>query len=141
MQKAASDLFIDQVREKVGPYGGQKLKGTFIEHSIVKHQNILMREINEHYKTAKIQVENEQKIASATILLSMYKQYILEKSFNDVTEYVKAWKRLQTEYFSKVPGHFKYEEWSKFSMETMATGIEQIVLMTEPIKTTTVTVN
>ena len=22
MQKAASDLFIDQVREKIGPYGG-----------------------------------------------------------------------------------------------------------------------
>ena len=37
MQKAALDLFIDQVREKIGPYGGTKLKSTFIEHSIIKH--------------------------------------------------------------------------------------------------------
>jgi hypothetical protein len=56
MQKAASDLFIDQVRERIGPYGGQKLKGTFIEHSIVKHQNDLKREIHLHYKKEKSQV-------------------------------------------------------------------------------------
>ena len=56
MQKAASDLFIDQVRERIGPYGGQKLKGTFIEHSIVKHQNDLKQEINFHYKHAKSQL-------------------------------------------------------------------------------------
>lgn len=37
MQKAASDLFIDQVRDKIGPYGGSKLKSTFIEHAIIKH--------------------------------------------------------------------------------------------------------
>ena len=37
MLKAATDLFIDQVREKIGPYGGAKLKSTFVEHLIVKH--------------------------------------------------------------------------------------------------------
>ena len=37
MQKAASDLFIDQVREKIGPFGGSKLKGTFVEQAILKH--------------------------------------------------------------------------------------------------------
>ena len=37
MLKAATDLFIDQVREKIGPYGGIKLKSTFVEHLIIKH--------------------------------------------------------------------------------------------------------
>ena len=94
MQKAASDLFIDQVREKVGPYGGQKLKGTFIEHSIVKHQNLLLKEIHDHYKQVKLQILQEQKIASASILLAMYKKIILEKRFSSVSSYMKAWKLL-----------------------------------------------
>ena len=62
MLKAATDLFIDQVREKIGPYGGTKLKSTFIEHSIIKHQNILVKEIHEHYKQVKLSMLQEQKI-------------------------------------------------------------------------------
>ena len=59
MQKAASDLFIDQVREKIGPYGGTKLKDSFVEHQILKHQNLLMWHLNEHYKEAKIEFRSQ----------------------------------------------------------------------------------
>lgn len=38
MLKAAMDLFIDQVRDKIGPFGGQKMRGSLIEHQIVNHR-------------------------------------------------------------------------------------------------------
>ena len=50
MQKAASNLFIDQVREKIGPYGDSKFKDSFVEHQILKHQNLLIWHLHEHYK-------------------------------------------------------------------------------------------
>lgn len=46
----------------------------------------------------------------------MYKKTILDKQYTDVTEYMQAWSSLQTAYFNRVSGHYKYEEWSKFSM-------------------------
>ena len=45
-----------------------------------------------------------------------------------MTAYLKAWQKLQQEYFAKVPGNFKYEEWSKFSLETLSHGVRQITL-------------
>lgn len=65
----------------------------------------------------------------------MYKRSILNKNFTDVTEYMAAWRDLQSRYFSKVAGRFKYEEWSKFSMQTMATGVEQIQLLAQQVST------
>ena len=80
MQKAASDLFIDQVREKIGPYGGEKLKGTFVEHSIIQHQTQLLNEIKEHYKKEKLLLQKEHKIAAASTLLYLYKNIVLAKN-------------------------------------------------------------
>ena len=87
-----------------------------------------MREIHEHYKQVKLALLQEQRIQSASKLLEMYKRHILAKKFRSVSEYMAAWSDLQTRYFSKVSGRFKYEEWSKFAMQTMATGVEQIQL-------------
>lgn len=115
MQKAANDLFIDQVREKIGPYGGRKLKATFVEHSIIKHQNSLAKQIQEHYKQNKLELQQEYKVQSASVLLSLYKELVLDKKHSKLEDYLDAWRELETQYFSKVPGQFKYEEWSKFS--------------------------
>ena len=58
----------------------------------------------------------------------MYKRHILARKFRTVSEYMAAWGDLQTRYFGAVSGRFKYEEWSKFAMSTMTTGVEQIQL-------------
>ena len=89
---------------------------------------MLNNNIKHHYKTMKEEMRQQQKIQSATTLIELYKKRILSKQFNNVTTYLKAWNKLQQEYFAKVPGTYKYQEWSKFSLETLSHGIRQISL-------------
>ena len=127
MRKAAHDLFIDQVRSGLG-ISSQKLADSSTDQIIAKFQRILATNIHQHYKTVKEELIQEQKIVSATVLIQLYKKIILSKTHSSVTTYLKDWQKLQTEYFSRVPGQFKYEEWSKFSLETLRHGIQQINL-------------
>ena len=62
------------------------------------------------------------------MLRDLYKHLVLDRNFSNAAEYMQAWRTLQSEYFASVPGGQKYEEWAKFSTETMSTGVEQFLL-------------
>ena len=52
---------------------------------------MLATNIHLHYKTIKEELVQEQKITASTVLIDLYKKIILQKTYTDVTIYLKDW--------------------------------------------------